>query len=125
MARASRTEWTKRVERWKDSGLSAREFAAETGINASSLNSWSWRLRAEERRGQEAPMEIADALTGASAAGFVELPMASVSRGVAHSSACSADQLELVLASGVRIRVPMGFDEATLKRVVDVLGSGR
>ncbi len=34
---AIREQWAKRVERWKDSGLTAKEFAAETGINAQSL----------------------------------------------------------------------------------------
>lgn len=33
MPKATRAEWAKRVERWKDSGLTAAEYAAETGIN--------------------------------------------------------------------------------------------
>jgi hypothetical protein len=33
----SRAEWQKRVERWRDSGLSAEQFAAELGINAGTL----------------------------------------------------------------------------------------
>lgn len=32
-------------------------------------------------------------------------------------------QLELVLGTGQRILVPSGFDEATLRRLVRVLGS--
>jgi hypothetical protein len=40
--RASRDEWQKRVDRWKDSGLTAKEFAAETGINAGTLQFWSY-----------------------------------------------------------------------------------
>ncbi len=35
--RETRDEWQKRVERWKDSGLTAEVFAAETGINAGTL----------------------------------------------------------------------------------------
>jgi hypothetical protein len=31
--RASAEEWQKRVERWRESGLSADQFAAELGIN--------------------------------------------------------------------------------------------
>ncbi len=41
---AVREAWAKRVERWKDSGLSAKEYAAETGLNAHSLSWWRWRL---------------------------------------------------------------------------------
>ena len=36
MARTSRAEWAKRVERWKESGLPAQEFGAETGVNRKS-----------------------------------------------------------------------------------------
>jgi DNA-binding CsgD family transcriptional regulator len=38
--RTARAEWAKRVERWKDSGLTAKEFAAELGINPRSLVFW-------------------------------------------------------------------------------------
>lgn len=55
MARASRETWAKRVERWKDSGLTAREFAAELGINAGALSHWKYQL------GKEAKAESARA----------------------------------------------------------------
>ena len=35
--RTSREEWRKRVERWKDSGLTAEQYATELGIKASTL----------------------------------------------------------------------------------------
>jgi hypothetical protein len=35
--RASREEWRQRVERWRDSGLTAAPFATETGINPRTL----------------------------------------------------------------------------------------
>src|SRR5436305_195417 len=35
--RVNREEWAERVERWKDSGLSAKEFGAELGINPRTL----------------------------------------------------------------------------------------
>ena len=44
MSRTSRAEWAKRVERWQDSGLTAKEYAAETGLNASTLSYWKRRL---------------------------------------------------------------------------------
>ena len=39
--RANRQEWQKRVDRWRASGLTAKEFAAEMGINAGTLQFWS------------------------------------------------------------------------------------
>jgi hypothetical protein len=44
--RASLDEWAKRVERWRDSGLTTAEFAAEPGINPHSLT-WAWTLKRE------------------------------------------------------------------------------
>jgi hypothetical protein len=44
MAKSTREEWAKRVRRWKQSGLAAREFEAWTGINARTLSYWKWRL---------------------------------------------------------------------------------
>ena len=43
--RANRDEWRKRVDRWKDSGLTANEFVAETGINAGTLQFWGYKLK--------------------------------------------------------------------------------
>ena len=128
MARASRAVWEKRVERWKDSGLTAKEFAAETGINASSLNCWSWKLRAEERKERDVPDDVGAASVGAamhSPAAFLELPVMKVPQRPAPKQPETPAMLELLLAGDVRVRVPAGFDEATLKRVVRALGSGQ
>jgi hypothetical protein len=45
--RVAREEWAKRVERWRDSGLTTAEFAAELGINPHSLTYWAWTLKRE------------------------------------------------------------------------------
>jgi orotate phosphoribosyltransferase-like protein len=37
MARTTPTEWAKRVERWRDSGLAAKEFASEINVSAGTL----------------------------------------------------------------------------------------
>lgn len=47
MAKASRAEWVKRVERWQGSGLTAKEFAAELAVSPNSLTFWKWKLRRE------------------------------------------------------------------------------
>ena len=44
MTRENREVWAKRVERLGDSGLTAKEFAAEIGVNANTLAGWRWRL---------------------------------------------------------------------------------
>jgi hypothetical protein len=104
MAREGREVWAKRVERWVDSGLSAKEFAAETGINANTLAHWRWRL------GMEA--SGAPAKAASSPVRFVEL---------AATPDAAAPAFELLLAGGRTVRVPPRFDGAELARLVQVL----
>ena len=47
--RVSREEWAKRVERWRDSGLTAQEFANGMGINAGTLKLWKYQFDGERR----------------------------------------------------------------------------
>jgi transposase len=111
MARSSnREQWRKRVQRWRDSGLSAREYAALTGLNLHTLKYWSCRLRGEKKNDSAAAMvvatkprfiEVTEALTGV--------------RTVAEDSG-----LELRV-SDVVIRVETQFDERTLGRVLAVV----
>jgi hypothetical protein len=118
MERVSREEWAKRVERWKDSGLTAAEYAAETGINAHSLSWWRWQLgsasksaspaQRRARRPRVAATKTATPLT------FVELTAPPI-----------AEPLEVVLASSIRVRVPASFDAAALGRLLDVLEQRR
>ncbi|OGQ80198.1 MAG: hypothetical protein A2289_13345 [Deltaproteobacteria bacterium RIFOXYA12_FULL_58_15] len=125
MQRASAADWTKRVERWKDSGLTAKEFAAEMGFKASTLTYWSSKLRraagsngnAQSRvnfakRWAESPARGSSA-PPASAPKLVELPVAQV--------VSLAPMLELVLQGDVRVRVPADFDEQTLVRLMRVV----
>lgn len=108
MPRDTREVWAKRVERWVDSGLSAREFAAETGVNANTLAHWRWRLGAEASRppAKAAPSPVR----------FVEL---------AAAPDVGAPAFELVLAGGRTVRVPPRFDGAELARLVQVLEGAR
>jgi hypothetical protein len=109
--------WSKRVERWKASGLTAAEFAAELGIKPTSLAWWKWRLgkSAGARESQQAPSRGKRAIaTTVSPLTFVEM-----------SSAVSGELLELVMPGGVRVRVPANFDAAALGRLLDVLDARR
>ena len=105
-----REQWRKRVERWKDSGLTAQEFAAETGLNFHTLRYWSSRLQGEKRdKGKAATLvaskprfiEVTEALSGT-------------------KTMTDGSGLELVV-SEVVIRVPVGFDEKTLRQVLSVV----
>lgn len=97
-----RAEWAARLERFNASGLAVGVFAAQEGVRPATLSWWRRHLGALPRtkRAQQS-----------TALSFVRLEPASVS------------PLE-VLVSGHTVRVPVGFDEVTLVRVVSVLERG-
>jgi hypothetical protein len=122
-----RAKW---VERWKDSGLTAKEFAAEAGLTVSALYNWSSQLSAASRKLPECGVETTPRAKPSEDTGcekpakrhasptprFVELPIAAVTQAPA--------MLELLLGD-LCVRVPSGFDEVTLTRVVRALGVAR
>lgn len=109
-----REEWAKRVERWKDSGLTAKEFAAELGINPRSLVFWKWQLSrqsAVEPKAAAGKKARALKTPRSERLALVELtPVASVSAG-----------FELELGQGRRLTIPSTFDAESLRRLLIVL----
>ena len=45
MKRETRQQWTERVDRWRGSGQTAREFAAQEGVRPATLSWWGAKLR--------------------------------------------------------------------------------
>ena len=43
--KASPEVWSERIERWKSTGLKAKEFAAAENLSPRSLSWWHWRLQ--------------------------------------------------------------------------------
>jgi hypothetical protein len=116
--RVGREEWAKRVARWSESGLTAAEFSTELGINPRTLTYWKWTLGKEARSNQVAAVGREKAAP----------PVAAKRRRVVESSglielqvAASDGRLELELRGGCRVRVPRGFDEQDLRRLLDLL----
>jgi hypothetical protein len=109
-ARVDREEWRRRVERWKDGGLSAKEFAAELGINAGTLQVWAYKLKRGERPARRpSPKAPSDAIL--SSLVEVRAPVGPV-----------VDQrFEIELANGRRVRVGAGFDSGALRALLAVL----
>lgn len=90
--------WTKRIEQWERSGLSGGEFAEQHGVKEATLRHWKWQLGHAARVGEVKP-------------GFIEV-----------TTQRPASSLEVVTGE-VRVIVPVGFDEDTLRRVLRVVGS--
>ena len=98
MTKATETKWRGVIGEQERSGLTVREFALRRGINASTLFWWRCRLR----RGR------------VDQAGLV--PVTVVDEGDAQGG-----QLELQVRGDIVLRLPRGFDEADLRRVLAVL----
>ena len=109
-ARAGRDEWQKRVQRWKDSGLTAKEFAAETGLNAGTLQFWRYKLkhgaRSSVRTKSKSPSD--------------EI-LASLVEVRAPTVASLDERFEIELGNGRRLRVGGGFDATALRALIAVL----
>jgi transposase len=102
MGRAPRDEWAKRVERWKRSGLTAAVFAQREGLNAGTLFWWSSKLG----RAQRTPRPVVEVVV------------------VPSMAAVRTTALAVEVRDGVRVRVPAGFDEDTLRRLLRLLEEG-
>ncbi len=93
------------MRRWRESGLTAGEFARRHGINVHTLQWWKWRLGAVGAEG--APRSPAESLAPLT---FVEM-----------TGALASEPMELVLGTGVRVRLPPSFETDALERLLDVL----
>jgi hypothetical protein len=109
MGREPREVWAKRIERWRDSGLSAREFADEVGVNPDRLRYWKWQLAKVSAATADAPVVRAAKIV---AVPFVEVAPPAI------ASEADAEAIEIVTPSGLRVRVPARFDEEALRRVL-------
>ncbi len=100
MARSSRAVWQQRVAQWTRSGASGAEFAARLGVKEATLRHWKWQLAHEGRgHGPTKFIEVVPAI----AAAVREAPA-----------------FELLLGDRA-LRIPVGFDEPTLRRLLSVL----
>jgi len=112
--RADRREWSRRVWAWRRSGKTAKEFAAETGLNAKTLLWWSTTLRGE--RGARRAAGARRGLKPRALERLEQLPIVELSGGDV-----SDGRFELELATGRRLRIPAGFDAEALSRLLAVL----
>lgn len=107
-----REVWSKRVQRWKESGLTAKEFAAELGINHLTLRYWKYRLSKPQ-----APPSVPR---------FVEIPQVHIESAPQPERApvvAGPGAIEVVLPGGICLRVLPGFDSECLRKIVEVLES--
>jgi len=92
-------EWAERISAQQRSGISVKQFCMEQGLAECSFYAWRKRLQ------KNAPIRFA-----------------LVDRGAAQQEAAATEAaLELVLATGERLRIGTRVDVGTLRRVLDAL----
>jgi transposase len=90
-------EWAERIAAQQRSGMSVKQFCKEQGLTEYSF--YTWRKRLQEK-------------------GPVRFALVERTRRQEHTAEAV---LELVLASGERLRIGTGVDIATLRAVLDAL----
>src|SRR5690348_4116169 len=96
-----REDWQQPIEEYKQSGLTVKAFCQKHGVSEALF--YSWRKRVAENL----PARFAWVATNGVVA---DLP--------------APRALQLVLASGERLEIPAGTDEATLRTVLGLLRQG-
>ena len=91
-------EWAERIAAQQRSGISVKQFCKENGLTEYSFYAWRKRLQ------QSGPVRFA-----------------LVERSPRRQERTTEPVLELVLATGERLRIGAGVDITTLRTVLDVL----
>jgi hypothetical protein len=99
-------EWTRILERWKQSGLGGPTFCRREGLSQPLFYSWKRKLRLREEAKTATPRPRRRGLQ------FVPVEV--------KPTATSAP-LEVALSGGRVVRVPSDFDAAALTRLLSVL----
>lgn len=103
MTKTTEAKWRRLIAAQSKSGLTVREFAAAEGIRAATLYWWRSKLRRDRRDVTKlVPVEV-------------------VERGSDLDSRGSTDGFELHVDGVMTLRVPTGFDEAELRRLIRAL----
>jgi transposase len=92
-------EWAERIAAQARSGMSVKEFCKEQGLTECSFYAWRKQIRNES-----GPVRFA-----------------LVERSARRQERAAEPVLELVLATGERLRIGAGVDTATLRAVLDIL----
>ena len=91
-------QWAERIAAQQRSGISVKQFCKEQGLTEYSFYAWRKRLQ------ESGPVRFA-----------------LVERSAPRQERSAEPVLELVLASGERLRISAGVDLTTLRTVLDVL----
>jgi len=117
-ARVEREEWAKRVERWRDSGLTTAEFAAELGINPKTLTYWAWTLKREADGKKRVWPSKKHSVARGAASGSTTTPISPAFVELPRQGSVGRFELEV---RGRRLHIPSAFDAEQLRSLLQIL----
>jgi len=107
--RRSSAAWAEEVRRWRESGQSAAEYAAERDLHAGTLAGWASKVKRGGRRQRRSA--------------FVALRVAE--RPAIMRAKAETGELEVVLLNGRRVRISGNVESEAVARVLAIAeGSG-
>ena len=107
--------WQQHLDRQQASGLPARQYCLKHQISQAGFYYWKRVLRQRQQEQLSSLTPGADQQTPA----CVPVTLADLHASPQHTP---ADRLEIELPGGVRLKVPGGFDEGTLRLVLELAG---
>jgi hypothetical protein len=107
---ASKVEWAKHVEAWRESGASRDDYAAAHGLRPATLQWWVSKLaRDAGKRTKRSRVRFAQVVEGAAP------------KRIEPRTTTAASTLDVVVARGRTVRVSRGFDRDLLRAVIEAL----
>ena len=110
----SRAEWQKRIERWRESGLTAEQFATELGINAGTLKYWKYRIGKDSK-------DSTAGLATEQKPRRSKTPRATSLVEVQAATMVAPSSFVLELGRDRRLQIPSQFEAPALERLLSVL----
>lgn len=106
---ASKVEWARHIEAWRESGASRDEYAAKHGLRPATLQWWVSKLaRDAGKRTKRSRVRFARVVEGAAPKRL-------------EPRAAATTTLDVVVGRGRTVRVAHGFDRDLLRAVIEAL----
>jgi transposase-like protein len=113
--RRSAVEADEILERYAESGLTQRVFAREAGIGVSTLQYW---LRRKAQMGMKGHRRKTGSPQALSKVSLLEVELAGEVRGEVRGERRVREGYEIEWAEGMRLRLPSGFREEEVRRLL-------
>ena len=110
------SEWSERIRRRRESGLTVAEFCEWEGVSVASFYNWQKKLRGAKSRSQSAELVTPECGSQRSLQKASFLPVHVMQAG---ASASPATRIEIQLTNGVRVFVPIS-DFETVENTIAV-----